>query len=447
MKNIYFYFKHWKGSYIAIIIFFAIGCSVPETDFIKPIPVALEASDIQSTSFVANWKPVLGSSVYIVDVSIDPLFSSYVTGYQSREIEGNALEVTGLAAEVTYHYRVRGQKEHTFSDNSNVIAVTTAALNSPVANPPTATQVFNFTANWTAIEEAASYLIEVATDPDFNTILPGYNALEVVGLSLEVKGLDYTKSYYYRVKSKRLEKTSGYSNIIAVKPCVSEQCKLSKITYSSDFIITFLYENAGRLSTIDIMYYGDQYDYNVGYADNGLADTVSLFINEEMYEKHALTYNSNGNLASVYVYDYDDVQVAVKDYIYNELQQIVGFRNYKNESRTSLNVYQDYEVDEAGNVLKILDKNGTQKGEFRYDEHFNPKMLIQEALRPFIWDFFSGFDLSPYSRINNPIYAKGNFQADYDEEEVFIYDLNECDVALARKGFYSLTYEFTGCDF
>jgi hypothetical protein len=55
--------------------------------------------------------------------------------------------------------------------------------------------------------------------------------------------------------------------------------------------------------------------------------------------------------------------------------------------------------------------------------------------------------LSPYSRINNPIYAKGNFQADYDEEEVFIYDLNDCDVALARKGFYSLTYEFTGCDF
>ncbi len=433
---------------IPLVYLFVAGCELQETNFIKPVPIALQALDVQSTSFIATWKPVLGSSIYVVDVATDPQFSSIVQNYQSHETAGVTLQVTGLAAEVTYYYRVRAQRDNTFSGNSNTIPVTTAALTSPIALPATGVKVFQFTANWTAIEDAASYLLEVATDPDFNTTLPNYNSVEIVGTSMEVEGLDYRNTYYYRVKAKRLEKTSGYSNVVEVPPCISSSCKLSKLTFSPDFWDEFEYDANGRLAAIKYINSGDETKWSVVYKADGRVDSVMAYYQGELYEKNVYAYNESGQWTSLYTYNTDDDLTLVRDYLYNDQGQLIGFRSYDDEGRTSLIKHQDYTVDDFGNVLKITNENGDQTGEFRYEYTFNPKMLIHETLRPFIPESFSGFDLTPYSRINNAIYAHGTFYDNYgEEEEVFVYELNSCDVALARKGFYKVTYEFTGCDF
>jgi hypothetical protein len=439
-------FRYCRYIIMPLVYVLVAGCELQETNFIKPVPIALEAMDVQSTSFSATWKPVLGSSVYVVDVATDPQFSSIVPNYQSHETTGVTLQVTGLVAEVTYYYRVRAKRDNTFSDNSNTIQVTTAALTSPVALPATGVKVFQFTANWAAVEDAASYLLEVAADPEFNTILPDYNSVEVVGTSLDVEGLDYRDTHYYRVKAKRLEKTSGYSNVIEVKPCITPSCKVSKLIFSSDFWDEFEYDG-NTLTTIKTNYYGDETTWKVAYRADGKVDSVNAWYDGAVYQKNVYEYNSTGQWTSLYTYDGSDELAWVRDYLYNDLGQLIGLRVHRDLERTSLMLHQDYTIDQYGNVLTVTNENGDQTGEFRYEYTFNPKMLIAETLRPFIADAFSGFDLRPYNRINNAIYAHGNFTGEYEEEEVFVYERNSCDVAVARKGYYKVTYEFTGCDF
>jgi len=419
------------------------GCSVPETDFIQPVPIALDATAVMSTSFVASWKPVLGSSTYLVDVSTDAQFSSYVEAYQSREVNDTHLQITGLAVEKQYYYRVRAQKGNTISGNSNTITVTTAALDAPVATPATNIKVFQFTAHWETVSDAASYRVEVATDSNFTALVSGYDGIEVISDSLKVDGLDYRQTYYYRITAKRLEKTSGYSNVIKVKPCISPGCKLSKITTGFGESVTFLYDDAGKITSIV-----DSYETMlVHYTDAGMIGHVDITRDGSLLERDSMIF-SNGLMQSTLIDSNGDGQMdGVKDYIYNNQQVLIGFRQYSDPDRVNLSIYQDYQLDANGNPVKILDAQGNEVAQFRYDDKFNPKMLIPQPLRQFILDDFDGYYFQPYLWLNNPVYARGTFYPDFPEEEVFIYDVNSCDVALARKGYYKLNYEFTGCDF
>ena len=66
-----------------------------------------------------------GATSYRLDVSTSNTFVTYVPGYQDRNV-GNATSqnVTGLAANTVYYYRVRAFNGNT-SPNSNVIKAKT----------------------------------------------------------------------------------------------------------------------------------------------------------------------------------------------------------------------------------------------------------------------------------------------------------------------------------
>ena len=76
-------------------------------------------------SFTANWKSVSGATGYRLDVATDPPFANYVPGYHDLDV-GNVTtkNVTGLAANTFYYYRVRAFNGNT-SPNSNVIKAKT----------------------------------------------------------------------------------------------------------------------------------------------------------------------------------------------------------------------------------------------------------------------------------------------------------------------------------
>jgi len=90
-------------------------------------PIATAASNVQNTSFTANWQPVGGSFTYRLDVSTSSAFSSFVSGYENRVVNGESLSVTGLAAGATYFYRVRAINDTGASANSNTISAQTNA--------------------------------------------------------------------------------------------------------------------------------------------------------------------------------------------------------------------------------------------------------------------------------------------------------------------------------
>lgn len=67
--------------------------------------VAVAATGITATSFIANWEAILEASSYALDVSTDSSFSTFVL--QNQVVYTNSYTVTGLIPGTTYYYRVR----------------------------------------------------------------------------------------------------------------------------------------------------------------------------------------------------------------------------------------------------------------------------------------------------------------------------------------------------
>ncbi|MFH0909887.1 MAG: choice-of-anchor D domain-containing protein, partial [bacterium] len=92
-------------------------------------PNALAATNVQVSSFYANWDAASTATNYLMDVSTNSGFSSYVSGY-SNLLVGNVqtYRVTGLMQETTYYYRLRTENnDAAISTNSATISVTTPA--------------------------------------------------------------------------------------------------------------------------------------------------------------------------------------------------------------------------------------------------------------------------------------------------------------------------------
>jgi hypothetical protein len=88
--------------------------------------IAKAATNIQYTSFSANWNSVSGATTYYLDVSTSNTFSTFVTGWENVNV-GNVTTYSvnsGLSEGITYYYRLRSYTSGT-SANSNVISVTT----------------------------------------------------------------------------------------------------------------------------------------------------------------------------------------------------------------------------------------------------------------------------------------------------------------------------------
>jgi hypothetical protein len=89
-------------------------------------PLATAATSVTFTSFQANWDATGGATSYRLDVSTDPGFGGYVTGYEDLAVVGTSRTVAGLAPGTPYHYRVRAANSGGTSGNSNTVTVTTS---------------------------------------------------------------------------------------------------------------------------------------------------------------------------------------------------------------------------------------------------------------------------------------------------------------------------------
>ncbi|HLN22339.1 MAG TPA: FG-GAP-like repeat-containing protein [Bacteroidales bacterium] len=178
-------------------------------------PVAADPTIKSYTSFTASWTSSAGATGYLIDVATDAAFTSMVTGYNGKDV-GNVttLSVTGLTPLTTYYYRVRGYIPAVASlFNSNTASTTTLALTPPVAADPVVKSHTSFTASWTVTPGATGYIIDVATDASFTSMVTGYNGKDVGNVTtLAVTGLSPVTSYYYRVRGYLTGSFSANSN-------------------------------------------------------------------------------------------------------------------------------------------------------------------------------------------------------------------------------------------
>jgi len=85
---------------------------------------------IVCNGFTANWNKVTGASKYLLDVSTSNTFSSFVTGFNGKDVgDVSSFVVTGLLPNTQYYYRISPVYScGVYAVASNVVSVTTAAL-------------------------------------------------------------------------------------------------------------------------------------------------------------------------------------------------------------------------------------------------------------------------------------------------------------------------------
>jgi hypothetical protein len=185
------------------------------TNALPNAPTATAATAITLVGFTANWNAVAGATSYRLDVSTDN-FATYVPGYSDKSVTATSDAVSGLTPNTAYKYRVRTVNADGTSGNSNVIDVSTPAVPAaPVATAATNVTPNTFTANWTAVEGADSYQLDVSAD-DFVTFRPGYSSKSVNGLSDLVTPLEPAILYKYRVRAVNSNGASLNSAVVDV---------------------------------------------------------------------------------------------------------------------------------------------------------------------------------------------------------------------------------------
>ena len=76
---------------------------------------------------------------------------------------------------------------------------------------------YSFTANWSSVNGATVYRLDVSTSSSFSTYVPGYQNLNVGNVTRRsVTGLNVSTTYYYRARAYNGAGTSGNSNVVSV---------------------------------------------------------------------------------------------------------------------------------------------------------------------------------------------------------------------------------------
>ncbi len=116
---------------------------------------------------------------------------------------------------------------YTFGSGNN--ATNTAFINflrGPVSSAATYVTDTSFSANWAALTGASSYVLDVATDSGFTSMVSGYNGLNVGNvLTYSVGGLS-TGPYYYRVRAVNATPTTSGNSC-------TQTVSMAKVTQAS----------------------------------------------------------------------------------------------------------------------------------------------------------------------------------------------------------------------
>jgi len=273
-------------------------CTLPDA------PVASAATAVILTGFSASWIAVTGASGYQLDVSTNQAFSSFVSGFNSKDVGAvTSFTVSGLTAATTYYYRVRAYTAGGAGSNSNFVTVVTLPV-APVATEANSVTRTDFNATWNIVSGASGYQLDVATDQWFTSFVANYSNRDVGNVtSFAVSGLAAGTTYHYRVRAYTSGGVGANSNPIiqATLPDVSAApvCTAATNVTASGFTANWEYVYGVTGYRIDVSKTDDFSDIVVGYNnfDVGNTNTVNIvgLTPGFAYYYRVRAYNSGGS--------------------------------------------------------------------------------------------------------------------------------------------------------
>ncbi|WP_165871451.1 MBG domain-containing protein [Flaviaesturariibacter flavus] len=196
---------------------------------VSPLTAAATAnsgSGATASAITANWSASANATKYLLDVSQDAGFATFITAggktYNSFDV-GNVTTytVTGLNANTTYYYRVRASNSCGTAAVSNVITYGTLpqAPSAPTANAGTDAGCTQVSVSWNQVAGATGYFLDVARNNGFSTgaIVGNYKDSSLGAVSsFVITGLTAGNTYFYRLRAGNGGGFSGYSNIVSI---------------------------------------------------------------------------------------------------------------------------------------------------------------------------------------------------------------------------------------
>jgi hypothetical protein len=181
-----------------------------------PSPVApflsspANGTTINSAPLSLIWIASSGATSYILQVSLDSLFTSFA--FTDSGLTSLNKQVTGLSAS-KYYWRVSASNNNGPSGWSTVWSVTTVAPTSPFLSSPVngaTSQLLSPSLSWSASGGATSFTLQVSLNSSFTSFV--YNQNGLTSLNQQVTGLTALTLYYWRVSATNGFGTSGWSD-------------------------------------------------------------------------------------------------------------------------------------------------------------------------------------------------------------------------------------------
>ena len=177
---------------------------LPNTNELSPQPEPVSPPPPTRSSFMATWEPASGAKGYLLDVSTNSAFDSYVDGYHNLDVgDATGRVVTGLNRGTTYYYRVRAYDVTGVAGYAETLATTTepttgltihATFDSSIANNP------NSAAIQAMISRAISFHESLFTDPITIQIRFRYSTTTPDGMTLPMGTLAQTDFVVYQIR-------------------------------------------------------------------------------------------------------------------------------------------------------------------------------------------------------------------------------------------------------